>query len=569
MQVRDIEPAVSPTPSPTRRTDASELTVLPPPETGSGRQTVTPAGDQPPIQLAVLEQPERPARRPALVIPPGIPGSDAPAIRLPKTAPERERALNTLYPDLPPLPPDLKPAPGPEGRPLNLSDLQSLAAANNPSIKNSIAGVGAARGALIQAGAYPNPTIAWEQDTVGTNEGYQGGYVDQVFKGVNKLKLARAAAEMDLRNAELALRRAKFDLATQVRSTYFAVVVALENVRVSRALAEFTDKVYRFQIDLVRGGPAAPYEPMQLRPLVLQARLNLLQATNQYQASWKQLAAALGLPGMPPTQLAGRVDMPVPVFDYDAVRAYVLRNHTDVLTAQNSLLRARYNLELAQVTPVPDVEARLLVQKDYTTPPHLIAYSFVVGFPVPVWDQNKGNILQAHSLLIQATQQPHQTQLQLTSTVADAFNRYSTARQQVAIALQQIKDQVRAYRGVYERRGENPDDVSFGDVVAAQQTLVSYLSGYITALGAQWTAVVDVANLLQTDDLFQVGRPQEMVPVPDLDELLPLPIRHLRKRKPAPCQPVVQDERPAKCLPAAQAPGPAVIPDPNEHPAAK
>src|SRR5262249_50176938 len=194
---------------------------------------------------------------------------------------------------------------------------------------------------------------------------------------------------MDLRNAEVALRRAKFDLATQVRSTYFAVVVALENVRVSRALAEFTDKVYRFQIDLVRGGPAAPYEPMQLRPLVLQARLILLQATNQYQASWKQLAAALGLPGMPPTQLAGRVDMPVPVFDYDAVRAYVLRNHTDVLTAQNSLLRARYNLELAQVQPIPDVEARLLVQKDYTTPPHLIAYSFVVGFPVPVWDQNK------------------------------------------------------------------------------------------------------------------------------------------------------------------------------------
>jgi hypothetical protein len=35
--------------------------------------------------------------------------------------------------------------------------------------------------------------------------------------------------------------------------------------------------------------------------------------------------------------------------------------------------------------------------------------------------------------------------------------------------------------------------------------------------------VVDVANLLQTDDLFGLGPFEEMTPVPDLDELLHLP----------------------------------------------
>ena len=33
--------------------------------------------------------------------------------------------------------------------------------------------------------------------------------------------------------------------------------------------------------------------------------------------------------------------------------ARVLQNHTDVLTAQNAMLKARYNLRLAKVTPVP------------------------------------------------------------------------------------------------------------------------------------------------------------------------------------------------------------------------
>jgi cobalt-zinc-cadmium efflux system outer membrane protein len=465
------------------------------------------------------------AKRPPLVIPKELPGSEASPIKLPTAEAERRRALQKLYPPLPPLPEDLRPVPGPGGKPLALSDLQSLAAANNPSVKNAAAAVEAARGAVAQAGAYPNPNIFWEADTVGTaGAGYQGGGFDQPIKAANKIKLAKAMATMDLRNTEAAYRRAVSDLATQVRSTYFAVLVALENVKVNRALARFTDRIYRIQVDLVPGGLAAPYEPMQLRPQVLQARLNLVQARNQYIASWKQLAAALGLPNMPPTEIAGRVDLPVPVFNYDEVLARVLTNHTDILTARNNIQRARYALELAQVTPVPDFDINVLIQKDYTTPPHLLVYSARLTLPVPVWDQNKGGIIQARNLLIQAMQTPTQSQLQLTTTLADAFGRYTTARQQVQATRQQIEDQVRAFRGVYERRGQAPEDVSFGDVVAAEQTLAGYISGYITALGAQWTAVVDVANLLQTDDLFQVGHSLEKTtPVPDLEHLMPPP----------------------------------------------
>ena len=93
----------------------------------------------------------------------------------------------------------------------------------------------------------------------------------------------------------------------------------------------------------------------ELRPLALQARLLFIQARNQSLASWKQLAAALGLPDMPPSQLEGRVDLPVPVFDYHAVLGR-LDQHTDVLTAYNNIQKAKYQLELAKVTPLPDVD---------------------------------------------------------------------------------------------------------------------------------------------------------------------------------------------------------------------
>jgi cobalt-zinc-cadmium efflux system outer membrane protein len=430
-----------------------------------------------------------------------------------------------LYPSIQPLPPLPPPVPGPEGHPLSLADLQRLAETYSPTVKSALAAVEAAKGAAKQAGTYPNPTFFLEQDTVQTFQaGYQGAGADQVIKTMGKLKLQQAAAIMEVLNAQLALRRARADLRYNVRTAYFGVLVARENIKITDALFRFVNEIYTLQIELLeKGGFAAAYEPLQLRPLVLQAQVANLQARNQYQAAWRQLAAALGLPDMPPTEMDGRVDLPIPSFEYNEVLAR-LGNHTEVLTALNTLQRARYTLQLAKVTPIPDVDVHVLVQKDYSTPPFKLTHSLAVSMPVPIWDQNKGNIHQAEALLAQASVGPDQARNSLIATLADAYNRYATGRRSVQITAQQVEDQVRAFRSIYLRRQQLPaeshGDVSFGDVVTAQQTLVTYVGSYVTALGQQWQAVVDVANLLQTDDLFQSGRLEEVPPVPCLEELI-------------------------------------------------
>ena len=98
-------------------------------------------------------------------------------------------------------------------------------------------------------------------------------------------------------------------------------------------------------------------------------------------------------------------------------------------------------------------------------------------------------------------------------------------------------DQVRVFNGVFGRylwQGR-AIDVSFIDISTAQQNLAASVAGYLQALAAQWQAVVDIAALLQTEDLFQVGVepvPTECLPpLPDFDRLLPLPCQH-------PCSPV-------------------------------
>lgn len=512
-------------------------------------ERVKPAGYQnaDPKSKDVDHPPSDPSKPPSrlserLKIPPELPGASARPIQLPPLDPtkptEREQAINRLFPPLPDLGADQFPAPGPDGQPLTLADLQRLALSNSPLIRQASADVEAAKGAAIQAGTYPNPTFGYEADTLGTGAtaGYQGAFFDQVIKMGGKLKLAQAAATIDVLNAKLALHKAQNDLASQVRAGYFAVLVAQENVKISRALSRLTDEAFRIQVEQVKGAQAAAYEPLQLRVLAFQARSALVQARNRYTAAWKQLAATLGLPAMHPTELAGRVDMPIPRFLYDSALAWVLSRNTDVLTAENTVLKNRYNLRLAQITPVPDVDVHFSVMKDFTTPPFSIVNSVTVGVPIPLWDQNKGNIIQAQGNLLRAVEEAHRVRDDLTSRLAEAFERYDDTRILLEYYRDHIlPDQVRAYRGAFERHQQEPDKVSFADVVVAQQTLATTISTYVTTLGSQWTAVVDVANLLQTNDLFQVGleaMPTECVaPVPDLDRLPALPCCH-------PCNPL-------------------------------
>jgi len=461
-----------------------------------------------------------------LKIPRELPGSDAEPIPIPADPTKRDEraaAIKKFYEQpLPPLPADIVVKPGPAGAPLTLAELQAMAAANHPKLRQAAADVEAASGATIQAGLYPNPTIGYEGDTIGSGNtaGQQGGFIEQLIKLGGKRRLAQAAAATEWLNARVALRRAQVDLTAEVRNGYFAVLVAQESLRVSKALTTLTEEMYRIHVERVTQAKLdAPYEPMQLRVLAVQARANLIQAQNRYRSAWKQLAASMNQPDMAPTELAGRPDMPLPKFQFDDVLPLVVEQHTDVASAQNNILKAQYLVRLAEVTPIPDVMVRSVVQKDYTTPPFNTTANVEVSMPVPLFDRNQGGRLQAQANLARAIEEIPKVRNELTKQLAEAFERYINAAYLLNYYRSHIlPDQVRTYRGVVGRYQIEPDRITLYDVVNAQQTMAAAIQNYLSALGSAWQAVVDIAKLTQADDLFGAGQPMELAPIPMLDE---------------------------------------------------
>ncbi len=452
-----------------------------------------------------------------LTLPKELPGATAPPIRLPMRDPgtveRRDNLIDQIFPDRP-LPPPLAPQAAP---PMTLKQVEELALANNPEMVQAAADITSATGSAIQAGVYPNPVIGYEADTVGSagTRNYQGVFATQTIKTAGKLGMARNVANMDLVNAQLALRKTRYDLLSRVKAAYFAVLVARQNVAITSAMAWLTNEAYRIQVEKLRFGEGTGYEPAQLRSLSVQARAAQIQAENQYISAWKQMAAVIGIPDLPTAELEGRADMPPPVVNYDVMLARVLNNHPDVLAARNLEAQARMYLALQRKIPIPDVQLYGTFQRDFTTPGSpRTTYNVQCGLPIPIFDRNRGNITNAEGQLRRAAEQVRRTRNELTASTADAFGRLASSRYLVQSYHDQIlPDLGRAYRGVYDRHQQEPEAVDFGDIIVAQQNLAVGFVTYVAALGDQWAAVTDIANLMQVEDLSELTDPVSDVPV--------------------------------------------------------
>jgi len=331
--------------------------------------------------------------------------------------------------------------------------------------------------------------------------GYNGIFFTQEIVRGNKLTLAQAAAMQEVRAAEADLRKARISLASDVRRNYYKVLIAQEQLRFSRAISRLSDEVYRAQIDLVAGGEAAPYEPLQLRVFAVQARNNVTASANTLNASWRQLAAAAGTPMMGRRIVAGNVENSTAALNYEQAAA-MLQNHSDIAAAQARVNAAAGNLRLQEAIPTPNLNLYGALQHDDTTPLSNVSANIQVSAPVPVLNRNQGNIASAHADLIRTRQELVQTTNNLLSQLADNFSRYETSRVvSVSYRTDIVPDQVRVYRGIYDRFLVDGQSVDFAQVVVSQQTLAQVVDGYVLSLTNEWNALVDVAQLLQVSDL--------------------------------------------------------------------
>ena len=460
-----------------------------------------------------------------LKLPPELPGTQTPDLIAPlrdKLEPQAyQEELKRLYPEPSAIQSNAIAMPDPAGGVSALESLHELARQNHPGLKAAVANVEVARGLMIQAGLPPNPSVGYQADTVRTlnTPGYHGAYLHQTVVTAQKLGLAAEAAAVDYANAMVEQRKAWVTVMTEIRRAYFDVLAARQRMVLASAFFDLTHRAYEAQIQLVTAGEAAPYEPLQLRVILTQARASVIKSQQESIAAWRRLGAAVGCPDLQATPIDGRIDCSVPAIQYEEALARMNAVHTDLEMAENAVRKQQTLVELADRQVIPDVNVGFVLQRDYTFEPGTTTYNLMLGGDLPVLNRNQGNRIARRAEAVRASQQVQNTRNTLTASLANAFGKYE-ANRQLAESFQSeaLRDQVRAYRGVYQRYLADPASVSFNDVIVAQQTVAQVLNQYLDILQSQWQSLVDIGELLQVDDLMELGPLSQVATVPDVTE---------------------------------------------------
>jgi cobalt-zinc-cadmium efflux system outer membrane protein len=388
-----------------------------------------------------------------------------------------------------------EPSPASEPAPPGLYELLALARLHNPDLAATAARVGEARGRMVQAGLYPNPTLGYSGNQINDGPGtagQQGGFVSQEFVTAGKLKIAREAARFGVTAADWHAASKWYDVAVRVKAAYYDYAAAVAVLRESERMADLFAEALARTEKLAAGGKVETYDVSRLKVEVTQTANRVGAARQRVANAERVLAVAVGmdkLPGVAVAELSGAVALPA----YDEAVGLAGRS-SFVLAAAAEAEQARVEVRAAEVKPAPNVLTMTMVAHDFTTGAPMA--SVQVGLPIPLWDRNQGNITASKYRLRAAEAGVEQARLRAVERLAGAYQRYENARRQLDLYKTKVLPDAAAALAqidkVYEARGER-----FFDTLDARRVLAQARIDYAQTLGDLWAAAAEIEAVAQ------------------------------------------------------------------------
>lgn len=390
-------------------------------------------------------------------------------------------------------------AAAPDARFIGLSELTQITLAQHPRLAQVTYTVDVARGRALQAGLYPNPNVNITGDELADRTGPSGIWAPVISQEIvtgNKLRLNRSVALKEVDQATLMAISERYRVLTGVRQSYFDVLTLQRRIEILGDLVKLAEKSVESTEILLKAKQVARLDLVQLEVDLERYRAELEAAQRALPAAYRQLASAVGVNDLTYMAVAGSLDINLPEYDLDRVRAYVVAVHPDVRHAEIGIERANLVLRRAQVEPIPNVT----VGAGYTYQGQNRSNDWAIGLsmPIPVWNRNQGNILASKAQVGEAFQEVGRVQNELVSRLAIAYGSYASTRKRAD-----------RYRTSILPRAQESYQLSFKAfqggqfeylrVLQAQRSVVEANLDYVRAQGEMWKAASEIAGLMLED----------------------------------------------------------------------
>ncbi|WP_141213242.1 TolC family protein [Janthinobacterium sp. PC23-8] len=379
-------------------------------------------------------------------------------------------------------------APGP----LTLPAALQLAEAGNPTLSAARHELAAQGGALQQAQALPNPELqtvledtrrASRSTTVQLNQLIELG-------GKRGARAAVALRGQDLAQAALALQAA--DTRAQVTTAFADVLAAQEGLRLADSAQALAARASDITARRVAAGKASPVEATRAKVLEASVRLEGNLARSNLSQARQRLAALWGAWAPRFTEAEGRLDV-LPPLPSPAELAARLDASPAVRQARSHLAQRQAMLDVERRRATPDVTLSIGMKRSEELGRNQAIFG--LALPLPLFDRNAGNQLDALRRSDQAGDELAAAQVQLQSALAQAGARLATARLDAESLQNEI---VPGAQSAYDAasKGFEFGKFAFLDVLDAQRTLLQAKNQTLRALTEAHHAAAELERLL-------------------------------------------------------------------------
>lgn len=381
---------------------------------------------------------------------------------------------------------------------ITLEELTALAESSSPTLRQAAANVEAARGNAVQVGLYPNPLLIGGANQIVGNQSQYYSALSQEIVTMQKLRLNRAAATRQVMQAEQEFVITRFQLLTAVRQGYMMTLAAQRRNEVLVRLVEIARKSMQAAERLQQAGEGTRTDTLLFEIEVEKAEVALENSEARLIAARRELAAALGLRDMEIGRINGNLTESLErIAAQVLIDGYVPYN-ASVQIAELEIDRSKYLIRRAEVEPIPNVTVYAGYQRQIEPALHNMGL-LTLSVPLPVWNQNQGNITSAYANLAKAHADVETVQNSLAKQMADAGGRYRVADQQSRRYEQKIVPKAREGVKIIQE-GFSQGQFDFLRLLQAQRILVESNLGFIDSLETRWTAAADMAGLAQIEE---------------------------------------------------------------------
>lgn len=393
---------------------------------------------------------------------------------------------------------------------LKLEDLERMALANNPTLKQAAADVAAAAGRTKQAGLYPNPTLSAVGEEISRGPIIRGGEIGGGFQQRivtgSKLGLSRQVGEQERLVAEQAAQAQRQRVLNAVRVLYYQALGDQRLVQVRGQLAGLAREVVRISGELGNVGQAD--RPDQLFSDIEAERLDLglVTARNALERTWRQITAVVNDPSLRPGLLEGDLEN-VPQLDADKELEKIYAESPELRANQFNVTRSELALKRARREPIPDLlvgggvryNRELLEVEPGGTIRRPVGPEgfFEVGIQIPIFNRNQGAVAAARAEAERARLEVDRTKLALKARLANVYREYRDAMvtveryhgRMIPKAQQAYELYLNSFRGMA---------AAYPQVLISQRNLFQLQEDYVTALVAAWQSAIEIQGLLLT-----------------------------------------------------------------------